>query len=224
YKAQFAEIWKYIKCLVFSKDEQGYAQLFWSYVYDNYFEATPDELEDIIKEYCNAKVWHEFGIVSSRDDEDNDVPSDYEVVESVQPVNPVTLCLPKHPECLTEKCYELLRTLPCLTKHELARELPGWKSHTMTIPGCYIIYNQRTDKYYVGQSGDLFRRLKEHLDGRGSGGKRIDFEMASNDPVLIRWLPCFDAGYRDLNEMERDLIAAYDSYNNGYNLTKGNGR
>lgn len=92
-------------------------------------------------------------------------------------------------------------------------------------PGCYVILDLKTNKYYVGQAGSLKRRMKDHLTGKNRKDlTNIDHAIFDDkDPILIRICPFFECNYDDLNDMERCLIQAYDSAQpNGYNKTKGN--
>ena len=94
------------------------------------------------------------------------------------------------------------------------------------IRGCYIIRNRELDKYYVGQSKDIIKRLKTHFiqtkphnyifyeDWFNSKFENkedlFEFKIIENNTI-------------DLDILEKNLIEKYDSKNRGYNLTKGNG-
>ena len=94
------------------------------------------------------------------------------------------------------------------------------------IRGCYIIRNRELDKYYVGQSKDIIKRLKTHFiqtkphniifydDWINSNFENkedlFEFKIIENNTI-------------DLDALEKNLIEKYDSKNRGYNLTKGNG-
>lgn len=94
------------------------------------------------------------------------------------------------------------------------------------IRGCYIIRNRELDKYYVGQSKDIIKRLKTHFiqtkphniifydDWINSNFENkedlFEFKIIENNTI-------------DLDILEKNLIEKYDSKNRGYNLTKGNG-
>ena len=38
----------------------------------------------------------------------------------------------------------------------------------------YVIYSNKLDKYYIGQTNDLKRRIAEHLDGKSTYTSRSD--------------------------------------------------
>ena len=93
------------------------------------------------------------------------------------------------------------------------------------IIGCYIIHNMENDKYYVGQSKDVMKRIKQHFNG--TTPKNIIFaedyytsSYSKDDLFEIKIIRCETKD--ELDKMERDLIQEYDSRNNGYNGTSGN--
>lgn len=94
------------------------------------------------------------------------------------------------------------------------------------ITGVYVIRNRMLDKVYVGQSKDVLKRLKNHF--AGTEPKNMIFaedyylakpkDRATLFEFKIEVLKTKD----ELDKRERDLIAEYDSFNNGYNKTAGN--
>ncbi len=95
------------------------------------------------------------------------------------------------------------------------------------IVGCYVIRNTEKNKYYVGQSKDVLKRVcKQHFDG--TKVKNIVFaedyyssEYENKDDlfeVRIIRLETKD----ELDEKEKELIEYYDSFKSGYNGTAGN--
>lgn len=128
-----------------------------------------------------------------------------------------------HCNALNPMTLNYLQTHKCWSATEYIRRVQ--QMGKKKVPGCYIIQNQVTGKIYVGQSADLMRRVQEHLNGKQSGGDQLDYDIAVlGHDVLIKHVPLAKSGYLDLNEMERDLIAAYDCVEpRGYNKTKGNG-
>ncbi len=95
------------------------------------------------------------------------------------------------------------------------------------IIGCYIIHNKEKDKYYVGQSKDVFKRiLRDHFNGTEI--KNIIFAEDyynsqyenKEDLFEIKIIECSTKD--ELDEMEKSLIEQYDSFRNGYNGTGGN--
>lgn len=94
------------------------------------------------------------------------------------------------------------------------------------IVGCYIIRNTEKDKYYVGQSKDVLRRLKQHFNGTVPKNQIFaeDYYLskAEDKRMLFEYkiIPCSTKDELDSTEMK--LISDYDSRQNGYNSTSGN--
>lgn len=94
------------------------------------------------------------------------------------------------------------------------------------ITGCYIIHNIEKDKYYVGQSKDVLKRLKQHFKGTIPINSIFaeDYytsNMANKDNLFeVRIIRCYTKD--ELDSLEKELIFDYDSLNNGYNRTSGN--
>ena len=103
-----------------------------------------------------------------------------------------------------------------------AREIGQANKHS--FGGCYILHNMQDDTVYVGQSVDVPSRVYQHFSDSGCHGvyddfcdKQADFEICMIDKDDTKY-----ARDADLNRFERELIAAYDAYRSGYNLTRGN--
>lgn len=94
------------------------------------------------------------------------------------------------------------------------------------IIGCYIIHNKENDKYYVGQSKDIMKRIKQHF--KGTVPNNIIFAQDyytselkdKSDLFEIKIVPCETKD--ELDRTEKELIYEYDSWTNGYNGTSGN--
>lgn len=86
--------------------------------------------------------------------------------------------------------------------------------------GVYIIYNQTKDKYYVGQSINVLKRVNNHFTGHGNGDVYADYQYG--DSFTIKMIDLNKSGYSTLNELERNTIMAYDAFSKGYNKTRGN--
>lgn len=94
------------------------------------------------------------------------------------------------------------------------------------IVGCYIIHNTENNKYYVGQSKDVIKRIKSHF--RGTVPNNIIFaedyfssKFENKDDlfsVKVIRLQTKD----ELDATEREMIEYYDAYCQGYNGTSGN--
>lgn len=94
------------------------------------------------------------------------------------------------------------------------------------IIGCYIIWNTEKDKYYVGQSKDVMRRIKQHFKGTMPNNIIFAEDYYSSalenkdDLFKIKILPRQTKD--ELDSTEKLLIEQYDANNSGYNSTKGN--
>lgn len=94
------------------------------------------------------------------------------------------------------------------------------------IIGVYIIHNKEKDKYYVGQSKDVMKRIKQHFNG--TVPKNAIFaedyytsQMENRDNIFeLKIIRCETKD--ELDNLEKKLIYEYDSWNNGYNGTSGN--
>jgi len=94
------------------------------------------------------------------------------------------------------------------------------------IVGCYVIHNTERDKYYVGQSKDVMKRLRTHF--RGTVPNNMIFaedyfssQLKNKDDlftVKVIRLQTKD----ELDATEKELIEYYDAYFHGYNGTSGN--
>ena len=94
------------------------------------------------------------------------------------------------------------------------------------IIGVYIIHNIEKHKYYVGQSKDIMKRIKQHFNGTVPKNPIFAEDyytstMENKEHLFeIKIIPCKTKD--ELDRLEKSLIAEYDSWNNGYNNTSGN--
>lgn len=94
------------------------------------------------------------------------------------------------------------------------------------IIGCYVILNTKNHKYYVGQSKDVLRRLKQHFK-----------DTVPQNPIFAEDYYTTDVSEREslfevsiipletkdeLDETERELIEQFGANVTGYNSTRGN--
>ena len=86
--------------------------------------------------------------------------------------------------------------------------------------GVYILHNTYNNKYYVGQSVHVFKRLCQHFNGKGCEDVYKDY--CRGMPFEIQCIALANSGYDNLNKLERDYISYYNAYYNGYNKTRGN--
>lgn len=89
------------------------------------------------------------------------------------------------------------------------------------IKGVYIIKNKTKDKYYVGQSKDVFKRVfKDHWNK--GGVKNIIFAKDWYDNDEFYWKYFKRETKDELDDLEREYIEIHNSFKNGYNGTGGN--
>lgn len=134
-------------------------------------------------------------------------------------------------ECEKEKCANLISQVKPLQDQYIIDDsfqplklLSGFEYKK--IIGCYVIHNKEKDKYYVGQSKDILRRLKQHF--RGTMPNNIIFaedyysskQENKDDLFEIKIIECSTKD--ELDRKEKNLIEFYDSWNKGYNGTSGN--
>lgn len=95
------------------------------------------------------------------------------------------------------------------------------------IIGCYVIHNrEKTEKYYVGQSKDVIKRLNNHFKGTVPKNPIFseDYYLSSyeNKEDLFEFKIIRCETKDELDSTEKHLIEEYDAFNSGYNSTKGN--
>lgn len=94
-------------------------------------------------------------------------------------------------------------------------------SHKEIIIGVYIIWNKTKNKYYVGQSKDVNKRIYQgHFCS--SGPKKYCFfqDWIANDEFLVKIIPCTTKD--ELDWLEKMYIEQYNAFKGGYNRTGGN--
>ncbi|MCD8201134.1 MAG: GIY-YIG nuclease family protein [Clostridia bacterium] len=90
-----------------------------------------------------------------------------------------------------------------------------------SVTGVYVLYNVTKNMYYVGQSGNVFNRVNNHLTGKGNGDVYADYK--SGDEFSVKIVSLTDSGLKSLDDLERALIERYGAFSGGYNKTRGNG-
>lgn len=118
----------------------------------------------------------------------------------------------------------LLNTIENNDSFIMLKTLSGFEYEKIT--GCYIIHNKENDKYYVGQSKDVYKRLKQHFKGTVPNNPIFaeDYYTSKlenkSELFEVKIIKCETKD--ELDSMEKKLILDYDSWNSGYNRTSGN--
>ena len=84
--------------------------------------------------------------------------------------------------------------------------------------GIYVLYNETKDKYYVGQSKEVYTRIKKHFEI-----EPIALDYCNGDVIKVKILSAseMDADYR-IDHIEKTGIEIFDANTKGYNKTIGN--
>lgn len=94
--------------------------------------------------------------------------------------------------------------------------------------GIYMFKNKINDKCYIGQSINLYKRLREHISwfNKEKGDTVIHrafikYGISNFEIQILEKLEYYEGIKVELDELEKKYIQEYDSYNNGYNSTLG---
>lgn len=97
---------------------------------------------------------------------------------------------------------------------------------TTAKTGIYKITNQKTKECYIGQAVDIASRWKDHakfgLRIDTPAGNKLYKAMQEYGIWNFSWEVLEECPREQLDEKERYYIDLYDSYNYGYNQTRGN--
>lgn len=97
------------------------------------------------------------------------------------------------------------------------------KSHISSdfgFTGVYILHNQSSDLYYIGQGKNVMNRVNAHFTGKGNGDVYADYKHG--DEFSIKMISLLSSGYNNLAELEKKMIENYNAYKKGYNRNRGN--
>ena len=87
--------------------------------------------------------------------------------------------------------------------------------------GIYKITNLINGRVYIGQSINIERRKKEHLNNNNYNTSEIDKAIKNEGKDNFSFEIIEECKKEELNEREKYWIDYYDSFNKGYNKTKG---
>lgn len=87
--------------------------------------------------------------------------------------------------------------------------------------GVYIIWNKTKDRYYVGQSKNLERRIfKDHFKNGEVNNIIFAKDWFNGDIFYYKYFLCDTKD--ELDSLEKKYINKYFAFENGYNKTRGN--
>lgn len=87
--------------------------------------------------------------------------------------------------------------------------------------GIYKITNKINGQCYIGQSINIARRWKEHIQASTTKNSQLYIAMRKYMIENFTFEIIEECSENKLNEREKYWIQYYDSYNNGYNMTNG---
>lgn len=87
--------------------------------------------------------------------------------------------------------------------------------------GIYLITNTITNKNYIGQSIHIEKRIKQHQYKSDSKTSYIENSIAEYGWENFTWQILYECPPEELDIEERKFISLYNTYHNGYNLTRG---
>lgn len=90
----------------------------------------------------------------------------------------------------------------------------------MAVCGIYKITNKKTNECYIGQSVDVYGRLKQHSSNKYD--ENDWHQRFQKYPELYSFEVLVRCKKEDLDDEEAYYIYKYNSVNKGYNKTKGN--
>ena len=90
--------------------------------------------------------------------------------------------------------------------------------------GIYKITNDRTGETYIGQSKNIEKRWEQHKEELSHGihhNKGMQYDYHYGDTFSYEILEKTEPNKQTLNQKEEQYISKYDTYNHGYNQTRG---
>lgn len=118
---------------------------------------------------------------------------------------------------VTKERMKMDNTINAKSFHSEKAEL---KKKGFETEGIYIFSNMNNGKKYVGQSVNMLSRVNTHL--KGYGNEDLHEDMQSGNSFTIQFIKLSNSGFYTLNSLEKHYITLHNSYNGGYNKTKGN--
>lgn len=91
------------------------------------------------------------------------------------------------------------------------------KKEYQDVPGIYVIHNITKDKYYIGQSKNLRRRVLDHFRG-----EPLYVDYVKGDECEVKVLTLNESKFPSLNPLEKVFIRKYSVDHDIYNRTRGN--
>lgn len=95
---------------------------------------------------------------------------------------------------------------------------------TKKTSGIYKITNDRTGETYIGQSNNIEKRWEQHKEELSHGihhNKGMQYDYHYGDTFSYEIVEETEPNRHTLNQKEEYYISKYDTYNHGYNQTRG---
>lgn len=126
---------------------------------------------------------------------------------------------PVNTDRLTDDFVEKLLSYRVYTQPKLLSMASDDEAVDLHCPGCYIIYNTFTGKYFVGKSDSIFVRVYTLISSSYCEEcLALKKDIESGHLILVKFVKLEDSGYDDLSKLQRDLILSYDCrQDKGYN-------
>ena len=107
---------------------------------------------------------------------------------------------------------------------DLDQLLYAYKFHrdffnSLDLPGCYILTNLANGLCYVGKSQEMASRVRRHCFPAGC--RDVTSDILKGHSFHVDLIFYNDVLWDSLSAMESYFIKLYDSYDKGYNRTKG---
>lgn len=100
---------------------------------------------------------------------------------------------------------------------DFKRKLRDLRLKGYETSGVYILTNTSNNRKYIGQSKNLIKRINTHLSYKGSPDVAKD--MRKGDEFIIELIK---TEVPNLNYLERYYISKFNTFEQGYNKTRGN--
>lgn len=87
--------------------------------------------------------------------------------------------------------------------------------------GIYGYRNKVTNRWYIGQSIDIYRRKYQHENNKNPKEGLFDYYLLADGLDNFEFVILCECLKDDLNKKEKEFVKFYNADTEGYNLTKG---